>query len=130
MPITRQTWISSPHPLFDLYDADWPIRTYQPQHPPAKLVFSDEGGGARRRGEALDSIVSGGCVIGGGRLIRSGALPRSESRAMFGVEDSVLLEGVSGKKRGSGTPSSTSSSPSPPGRPLGMTARKTRGGSP
>jgi len=83
----------SVHPLFDLYDADWPIRTYQPQYPPAKLAFGDEGYGATR-GEALDSIVSGGCFIGGGCVIRSVLSPQVRIKSQARVENSVLLEGV------------------------------------
>jgi glucose-1-phosphate adenylyltransferase len=49
-------------PIFNLYDNRWPIRTYQRQYPPAKFVFAEE----RRRGIALDSIVSMGSIISGG----------------------------------------------------------------
>ena len=45
------------NPEFNLYDPEWPLRTYQPQAPPAKFVFADEG---RRCGQALDSIISAG----------------------------------------------------------------------
>lgn len=48
-------------PQLNLYDRDWPIWTYQEQLPPAKFVFDDDG----RRGMALDSMVSGGCIISG-----------------------------------------------------------------
>ena len=48
-------------PELNLYDEDWPIWTYQEQLPPAKFVFDDDG----RRGMAVDSMVSGGCVISG-----------------------------------------------------------------
>jgi glucose-1-phosphate adenylyltransferase len=51
-------------PVFNLYDARWPIRTYQRQHPPAKFVFAEE----KRMGVALDSIVSMGSIISGGRV--------------------------------------------------------------
>jgi len=49
-------------PLFNLYDREWPIRTYQPQTPPAKTVFNEPDG---RQGRALNSLVSGGCIISG-----------------------------------------------------------------
>ena len=49
-------------PVFNLYDAAWPIRTHMRQYPPAKFVFNDPG----RTGEAHDSIVSMGCIISGG----------------------------------------------------------------
>jgi glucose-1-phosphate adenylyltransferase len=51
-------------PVFNLYDARWPIRTYQQPHPPAKFVFAEE----KRMGIALDSIVSMGSIISGGRV--------------------------------------------------------------
>lgn len=54
-------------PPLDLYDRSWPIWTYQQQAPPAKFVFDDPD----RRGVALDSLVSGGCIISGARLRRS-----------------------------------------------------------
>ena len=51
----------SPEPAFNLYDASWPIWTYQSQLPPAKFIFNDD----TRRGMAIDSMVSGGCIISG-----------------------------------------------------------------
>jgi glucose-1-phosphate adenylyltransferase len=55
-------------PVFNLYDKEWPLRTYQRQYPPAKFVFALEG---RRMGMAVDSIVSSGCIISGGRATNS-----------------------------------------------------------
>ena len=55
-------------PVFNLYDSDWPIRTYQQQYPPAKFVFAQEG---HRMGIAIDSMVSMGCIISGGRVTNS-----------------------------------------------------------
>ncbi len=55
-------------PEFNLYDKRWPIRTHMLQQPPAKFVFAQEG---RRMGVAIDSIVSGGCIVSGGRVVRS-----------------------------------------------------------
>ena len=55
-------------PVFNLYDKDWPLRTYQRQYPPAKFVFAEEG---RRMGTALDSIVSAGSIVSGGRVSNS-----------------------------------------------------------
>lgn len=55
-------------PVFNLYDKDWPLRTYQRQYPPAKFVFAQEG---RRVGTAVDSIVSSGCIVSGGRVANS-----------------------------------------------------------
>jgi glucose-1-phosphate adenylyltransferase len=54
-------------PVFNLYDKDWPVRTWQQQYPPAKFVFADP----ERMGVALDSIVAGGSIISGGRVNRS-----------------------------------------------------------
>jgi glucose-1-phosphate adenylyltransferase len=54
-------------PIFNLYDKDWPLRTWQQQYPPAKFVFADP----ERMGEALDSIVGAGSIISGGRVRRS-----------------------------------------------------------
>ncbi len=78
-------------PDLDLYDSRWPIWTYQEQLPPAKFVFDDEG----RRGVALDSLVSGGCIISGATVRRS--LLFSNVRVNDGntlVEDSVILPNV------------------------------------
>jgi glucose-1-phosphate adenylyltransferase len=54
-------------PIFNLYDKDWPLRTWQQQYPPAKFVFADP----ERMGVALDSIVGGGSILSGGRVQRS-----------------------------------------------------------
>ncbi len=77
-------------PELNLYDDNWPIWTYQEQLPPAKFVFDDDD----RRGMAVDSMVSGGCIISGG-LVRHSLLfskVRVQSRAQ--VEDSVILPDV------------------------------------
>jgi glucose-1-phosphate adenylyltransferase len=81
-------------PQFNLYDQRWPIRTYQPQLPPVKMVFADPGEGARR-GEALDSIMSTGCVISGGSVTRSVLSAQVRVNSYASVEDSVLMDGVS-----------------------------------
>jgi glucose-1-phosphate adenylyltransferase len=80
-------------PQFNLYDQRWPIRTYQPQLPPVKMVFADPGEGARR-GEALDSMLSIGCVISGGGVLRSVLSPQVRINSYAAVEDSVLMDGV------------------------------------
>ncbi len=54
-------------PVFNLYDKSWPLRTWQQQYPPAKFVFADED----RRGFAVDSIVSPGSIVSGGRVRNS-----------------------------------------------------------
>ncbi|MEW6101195.1 MAG: glucose-1-phosphate adenylyltransferase [Candidatus Omnitrophota bacterium] len=80
-------------PVFNLYDKDWPIRTYQEQFPPAKTVFSgDEVTG--RIGLMLDSIVSGGSIISGGRVQRSILSPNVRVNSYSQIYDSILMEGV------------------------------------
>lgn len=59
--------LCSVEPELNLYNRDWPIWTYQPQYPPAKFIFDDEG----RRGAAIDSLVSAGCILSGARVKRS-----------------------------------------------------------
>jgi glucose-1-phosphate adenylyltransferase len=55
------------HPELNIYDEQWPIWTYQRQHPPAKFVLDDDG----RRGMAVNSMVSGGCIISGAQVSES-----------------------------------------------------------
>jgi glucose-1-phosphate adenylyltransferase len=74
-------------PVFNLYDPDWPLRTYQPQLPPAKFVFAEDG----RRGLALESIVSGGCIISGSEVRRSILCPNVRIHSFCDVQDSILL---------------------------------------
>ena len=82
-------------PVLNLYDAGWPIRTFQPQNPPPKFVFSADGPpGHARRGEALDSIVCSGCIVSGGQVRRSVLSPRVRVNSYAVVEDSILLDGV------------------------------------
>ena len=78
-------------PVFNLYDASWPIRTFMAQYPPAKFVFADEG---RRMGVAVDSIVSHGCIISGGRVINSVLCPGVRVNSFCDVEQSILLPHV------------------------------------
>jgi glucose-1-phosphate adenylyltransferase len=80
-------------PVFNLYDRDWPIRTFQEQFPPAKTVFSGEEV-AGRVGLVLDSIVSGGCIVSGGRVQRSILSPDVRVNSYCEVYDSILMEGV------------------------------------
>ncbi len=78
----------SPVPAFNLYNMDWPIHTWHPSMPPAKLVVN------QRPGEALDSLVSAGVIIAGGTIQRSVLSPavRVERDAL--VEGSVLMDNV------------------------------------
>ena len=74
-------------PQLNLYDADWPIWTHQEQLPPAKFVFDDDD----RRGQALDSSVSGGCIISGATVRRSLLFSNVKLNSYSAVEDSVIL---------------------------------------
>jgi len=80
-------------PLLNLYDQDWPIRTYQAQLPPAKFVFAQEFEGGRL-GQALDSIISSGCIVSGGRVNRCVFSPGVRINSYAEVTDSVLMHGV------------------------------------
>lgn len=81
------------NPVFNLYDKDWPIRTYQEQFPPAKTVFAG-GEITGRVGLALDSLVSGGCIISGGQVKRSILSQNVRINSYSQVHDSILMEGV------------------------------------
>ena len=78
-------------PELDLYDSEWPILTDQPQLAPAKFVFNNED----RRGMALDSMVSGGCVISGATVDRSLLYSNVKVHSYAHVEQSVVLPDVS-----------------------------------
>ncbi len=80
-------------PLFNLYDSQWPIRTYQGQYPPAKFVFAQEYQGGRM-GVALDSIVCGGCIISGGRVQSSVLSPNVVVHDHAEVRESIVMENV------------------------------------
>lgn len=75
-------------PEFNLYDKLWPIRTRLVQEPPAKFVFAHEG---RRMGVAIDSIVSAGCIVSGGRVTRSVLSPGVRVNSYCEVDGSILL---------------------------------------
>jgi glucose-1-phosphate adenylyltransferase len=79
------------HPEFNLYDEQWPVRTGVTQQPPAKFVFAQEG---RRAGVALDSIVCAGCIISGGRVMRSILSPGVLVHSYCEVENSILMPRV------------------------------------
>ena len=80
----------SPTPPLNLYDAKWPIWTYQEQLPPAKFVFDDDD----RRGMTLDSIVSGGCIISGATVRRSVLFNEVRVCSYSQVEGAVILPDV------------------------------------
>ena len=77
-------------PQLNLYDQSWPIWTYQIQSPPAKFVFDQEG----RRGEAIQSMVSGGCVVSGAHVGKSLLFSRVTVHSYSSVTDSVVLPDV------------------------------------
>ncbi len=87
-------------PQCNLYDDRWPIRTYQEQVAPAKTVFAGGPGEETDRiGTVLDSIVSGGCIVSGGKVVRSVLSPNVRINSYSMVEDSVILDGVSVGRR-------------------------------
>jgi glucose-1-phosphate adenylyltransferase len=80
-------------PIFNLYDREWPIRTYFEQYPPAKTVFADEYEGGRRA-VVLDSIIAPGCIISGGCVERSVLSFGCRVEEYAHVENSVLMDDV------------------------------------
>jgi len=78
-------------PEFNLYDKGWPIRTKVTQQPPAKFVFAQEG---RRMGVAVDSVVSAGCIVSGGRILHSVLSPGVRVNSYCEVEYSILMPGA------------------------------------
>jgi glucose-1-phosphate adenylyltransferase len=79
------------NPEFNLYDPEWPLRTYQPQAPPAKFVFAEAG---RRCGQALDSVISNGCIISGSRVSGSILCPNVRVHSFCEIEQAILMPGV------------------------------------
>jgi glucose-1-phosphate adenylyltransferase len=77
-------------PDLNLYDNTWPIWTYQAQTPPAKFVFDDDD----RRGQAIDSMVSGGCVISGSTVRHSLLFSQVRVNSYSVVQDSVIMPDV------------------------------------
>ncbi len=79
-------------PAFNLYDKEWPFRTYQEQFGPAKTVFAHED--KKRIGMALNSLVCNGCIISGGKVQSSILSPNVRINSFSEVSDSILMEGV------------------------------------
>ena len=77
-------------PELNLYDKNWPIWTYQEQLPPAKFVFDDDN----RRGSAVDSLVSGGCIISGSTVRCSLLSNRVRIHSFCDIDGCVLLPDV------------------------------------
>jgi len=81
-------------PFFNLYGSLWPVRTYQPQFPPAKFVFNDRNDKSPRVGTAVDSMVASGCIISGG-TVRSSILSCNVNvRSWAQVDESVIMNNV------------------------------------
>ena len=74
-------------PQLDLYDDEWPILTHQLQAPPAKFVFDNPD----RRGEAIESMVSAGCIISGASVRRSLIFSNCKIHSHSVIEDSLIL---------------------------------------
>jgi glucose-1-phosphate adenylyltransferase len=77
-------------PALDLYDSDWPIWTYGEVTPPAKFVHDQDG----RRGQAISSLISGGCIVSGASLSNSLLFTRVRAHSYSSVENSVVLPDV------------------------------------
>jgi glucose-1-phosphate adenylyltransferase len=78
-------------PQLNLYDFEWPIHTYYEPFPPAKTVHSEVG----RTGVAINSLISGGCIVSGGRVENSVLSPNVQVHSYAEVVDSIIMEGVS-----------------------------------
>lgn len=74
-------------PQLNLYNQDWPILTYQEQLPPAKFVFDNN----KRRGMAVDSMVSAGCIVSGARVRQSLLSNNVRINSYSLIEDSIIL---------------------------------------
>lgn len=80
-------------PEFNLYDKDWPIRTYQEQFPPAKTVWAGQENKARI-GRAINSLISNGCIISGGLVKNSILFPAARINSFSEVHDSIIMQGT------------------------------------
>src|SRR3712207_1714420 len=80
----------SVHPVFNLYNRQWPILTTSPAYPPAKFVFEEKG----RIGQAFDSLVSQGVIVSGGTVRRSVLSPGVRVHSGSEITGSVLLHNV------------------------------------
>jgi len=77
-------------PLLNLYDRDWPIRTFQEQYPPAKTVFST----GDRKASVTDTMLSSGCIVSGSKVIHSVLSSNVRVHSYAEVIDSILFENV------------------------------------
>jgi glucose-1-phosphate adenylyltransferase len=77
-------------PELNIYDQDWPIWTYQVQQPPAKFILDEDG----RRGTAINSMVSGGCIISGAIVHNSLLFSNVRVNERSSIDRSVILPNV------------------------------------
>jgi glucose-1-phosphate adenylyltransferase len=77
-------------PALDLYDSDWPIWTYSELTAPAKFVHDEES----RRGNAISSLVSGGCIVSGTSLRRSLLFTGVRTHSYSTIEEAIILPHV------------------------------------
>jgi glucose-1-phosphate adenylyltransferase len=80
-------------PEFNLYDRNWPIRTYEGKFPPAKTVWGGEEDKSRI-GQAINSLVSNGCIISGGLVRYSILSPCVRINSFSEVYDSIIMHGT------------------------------------
>lgn len=81
-------------PALDIYGRGWPLWTYQEQLPPAKFSFNEEG----RRGMALDSMISGGCIVSGSEIVESILFSNVRVHSYSTITNSVILPEVEIKR--------------------------------
>jgi glucose-1-phosphate adenylyltransferase len=74
-------------PALDLFDRDWPIWSFAEMAPPAKFVHNEDG----RRGHAISSLVSGGCIVSGAFLCRSLVFTGVHAHSHAHIENAVIL---------------------------------------
>ncbi|WP_040522309.1 glucose-1-phosphate adenylyltransferase [Aliiglaciecola lipolytica] len=87
---TANMELVQPVPALNLYDKRWPIWTYQEQLPPAKFVWEEDN----RRGAAINSVVSGGCIISGATVRKSVCFSNVRVHSYSVVDESVILPDV------------------------------------
>ena len=82
--------LCTPDPVFNLYNRQWPLRTANYNDPPAKFVFDEEG----RRGHAVNSIVSEGCILSGSQVSGSVLGRNVFVHSYASIEESVIFDNV------------------------------------
>ncbi|PIW69503.1 MAG: glucose-1-phosphate adenylyltransferase, partial [Ignavibacteriales bacterium CG12_big_fil_rev_8_21_14_0_65_30_8] len=75
------------NPEFNLYDSEWPIRTYQYQFPPGKTVWYE----GKRVGETLNSLICDGTIVSGGHVERSLISPNVKINSYSEIKDSIIM---------------------------------------